>query len=177
VANSEGAVQIRYAERDELREIAAFLHECWQEEYRKIISDDFLDTMSIDERHERLLKRFDEGASDFMMMHFDDRLIGASVFGKSFTEGFADDGEISAIYLHHDYIGRGYGHTFFERIEQELAAKGYDYLVLDLLKGNGRALKFYLDHGYENVADRHVRLGENDYPLVVLRKQICQLYA
>ena len=172
MANAEDAVQIRYAERDELKEIAAFLHECWQEEYRQIVSDDFLDTMSIAERHERLLKRFDENTSDFMVMHDEGRLIGASVFGKSFTEGFEDDGEISAIYLNHGYIGKGYGHTLFTRIERELAAKGYDYLVLDLLKGNTQALKFYLDHGYENVADRHVRLGENDYPLVVLRKKV-----
>ena len=172
MANSESAVQIRYAGRDELSKVAAFLHESWQEEYRQIISDDFLDTMSIAERHERLLKRFDDGTSDFLVMLDDSKLIGASVFGKSFTEGYENDGEISAIYLQHDYIGRGYGHTFFMRIEQELAAKGYDYFVLDLLKDNARALRFYLDHGYENVADRQVRLGEIDYPLVVLRKKV-----
>jgi len=171
LANTEETVRIRYAERDELSDIAAFLHDCWHAEYRQIISDDYMDNMSVAERHKRLLKRFDEGASDFMIMEKESRLIGASVFGKSFTEGYENDGEISAIYLQHDFIGKGFGHTFFVRIEQELIAKGYEYLVLDLLEGNTRANDFYISHGYERVADRSCRLGEKDYPLVVLRKK------
>jgi len=169
----EESILIRYAGRNELNEIAAFLHDSWQAEYRQIVSDDFLDTMSVEERHERLLKRCDEGSSDFMVMHSEGMLIGASVFGKSFTEGYETDGEISAIYLRHDYIGKGYGHTFFVRIEQELISKGYDYLVLDLLEDNARAYNFYISHGYERVADRRLRMGEKDYPLVVLRKKSC----
>ena len=172
MAKAGEAVQIRYAGRDDLYQVAAFLHDCWQAEYRQIVSDDFLDTMTIEERHEGLLKRFDEGSSDFLIMLEDNIMIGASVFGKSFTEGYERDGEISAIYLRHDFIGQGYGHVFFTRIEQELAAKGYDNLVMDLLGGNARALKFYLAHGYEHADDRHIRLGENDYPLVVVRKKI-----
>lgn len=33
-----------------------------------------------------------------------------------------------------------------------------------------RAFEFYIKHGYEKVADRTIRLSENEYPLVVLRK-------
>ena len=61
-------IRIRKTRRDELYNIAVFLDDCWQEVYRHIVSDDFLDTMSADERHERLIKRHDEGASDFFMM-------------------------------------------------------------------------------------------------------------
>jgi len=172
---AEEPILIRYAGRNELNEIAALIHDSWQAEYRQIVSDDFLDTMSVAERHERLLKRFDEGASDFMVMLHECVLIGASVFGKSFTEGYENDGEISAIYLRHDFIGKGYGHTFFVRVEQELIEKGYDYLVVDLLEGNARAYDFYISHGYERVADRHHRIGENDYPLAVLRKKAVSL--
>jgi len=161
----------RYADREELYEVAAFLHDSWQAEYRQVISEDYLDSMSLTERHERLLKRFDERTSDFMIMHDEGRLVGVSVFGKCFAEGYEEDGEISAIYLLHDYIGKGYGHALFVRVEQELAAKGYDHFVLDLLEGNDRALRFYLAHGFERVADRKFRIGEIDYPLIVMRKR------
>ena len=170
--NTDKGIQIRHAGRDDIYSVAAFLHECWQAEYRRIITDDFLDAMSVGERHKGLLGRYDEGTSEFLLMFDGDLLIGASVFGKSFTDGYRDDGEISAIYLHHDYIGKGYGHRLFARVEQALAAKGYAWLVLDLLEGNARALRFYLAHGYVAVDSRKIRLGGIDYPLAVLRKGV-----
>jgi ribosomal protein S18 acetylase RimI-like enzyme len=165
------SIRIRYARREDIYAIAAFLNDCWKAEYRQIISDDYLDMMSVEERHEGLLKRYNNCVSDFFMMLEGDCLIGAVVFGKSFTDGYKEDGEISAIYLHEDYIGKGYGHRLFRKTEQALAAKGHTCFLLDLLTGNARALRFYLAHGYEKVADRHLRLGDNDYPLTVMRKK------
>ena len=164
---------IRYARRDDIYNVATFLHDCWQTEYRGIITDDFLDAMTVDERHSGLLRRFDEGVSEFLLMYDGEELIGAAVFGKSFTEGYGEDGEISAIYLQSGYIGKGYGHRLFTEVERKLTAKGYAHLVLDLLEGNARALRFYLAHGYEKVAAGQIRLGEKEYPLVVLRKFDC----
>jgi ribosomal protein S18 acetylase RimI-like enzyme len=164
-------IQIRYAKHADLHDVAAFLNNCWQAEYRQIVSDDYLDAMSVKERHKHLLMRHSEKTSEFLMMLDSNRLVGAAVFGKSFTDGYEEDGEISAIYLHKDYIGKGYGHCLFTKAEQALTAKGYSHFVLDLLVGNTKALQFYLAHGYEKAADRMIRLGENDYSLIVLRKK------
>jgi ribosomal protein S18 acetylase RimI-like enzyme len=164
-------VQIKQAMRDDLYEIAVLLHNSWRAEYRQIVLDDFLDTMSVDERHTGLLKRYDEGLSEFLMMLDGNTLIGAVVFGKSFTEGYVDDGEISAIYLHSEYIGKGYGHRLFVKTERLLHEKGFKYFVLDLLADNTRAFQFYLKHNYKKVADRTIKLGKKEYPLAVLRKK------
>jgi len=164
-------IKITYATRDEIVEIAAFLDACWKAEYRVIIAPDFLGDLSVDERHELLSARFDEGVSTFLIMRDGERMIGASASGKSFTEGYPDDGEISAIYLRHDYIGKGYGHTLFIKIERELAAKGYSHFVLDVLSANTRAVSFYEKHGYEKVDKRTITLGAHDYPLTVFRKK------
>jgi len=104
-------------------------------------------------------------------MYDKDKLIGASVFGKSFTDGYPDDGEISAIYLQHDYIGKGHGHALFTKIEEALSAKKYTHFVLDVLSENIRAVSFYQKHGYETVDDRSIKLGDRDYPLTVFRKK------
>ena len=164
-------IKITYAARDEIFEIAAFLDACWKAEYRGIIAPDFLDDLSVDERYEKLLTRFNEGASTFLIMRNGERMIGASVCGKSLTEGYPEDGEISAIYLHHDYIGKGYGHALFTKIERELTAKGYSHFALDVLSANTRAVLFYEKHGYEKVDDRSITLGAQDYPLTVFRKK------
>ena len=163
-------VVTKHANRDKIYEIAAFLDSCWKSEYRGIVADDYLDSMSSDERHKALLKRFDKNASDFLIMTKDDSLIGAAVFGKSFIEGFESGGEISAIYLHKDYIGKGYGHKLFTEIERILTEKCYPYFILDVLKNNTRAFEFYAKHGYEKVAERSFKMGEQDYPIVIMQK-------
>ena len=163
-------IQIKPAARDELYEIAAFLHDSWKAEYRGIVRDDFLDSMTIEKRHQGLQSWFDDEIKSYLMMHCCGKLIGAAVFGKSFTDGYPDDGEISAIYLRHDYIGKGYGHKLFTKIEEALIAKGYRYLVLDVLADNSRAVKFYKNHGYTKMRDLRIKLGEQDYPLTVFRK-------
>ena len=163
-------MDLRQAGRDELYNIAVFLDDCWRQVYRHIISDEFLDSMSSDERHNSFIKRYDDGTSDFVMIFDNESLVGAAVYGKSFTEGYETDGEISAIYLRKDYIGKGYGHNSIVRIEQALRDKGYTHFVLDVLSENTRALNFYLKHDYIKVADRTIRLGYKEYPLTVLRK-------
>jgi len=166
-------IQIRYAERGDIYDVAAFLHDSWQAEYRQIVKDDYLDTMSVDERYKGLLIRYDGKASEFFMMFDGEKLIGVAVFGDSFTKGYEDDGEISAIYVHHDYIGEGHGRRLISRAEAALREKGFANLVLDLLAGNERALRFYQAGGYRKMADRTIRLGENDYPISVMRKCAC----
>jgi ribosomal protein S18 acetylase RimI-like enzyme len=157
--------------RDEIYEIAVFLEACWKAEYCGIIADDFLGTMSVDVRYKGLLDRFNEKTSDFLALREGEKLVGAAVFGKSFTEGYPDDGEISAIYLHHDYIGKGYGRALMVKIEELLMSKGYANFVLDVLSDNTRAVQFYLAHGYEIVKESAIKLGERDYPLKVMRKR------
>ena len=161
---------ITTAKREEIYEVSAFLNNCWRLEYSSIISNDYLDTMSVAERHEKLLKRFDENTSDFLIMRDNDEMMGAAVFGTSYTDGYPDDGEISAIYLRHDYIGQGYGHALFAEIERALSEKGYTKLVLDVLSDNERAVSFYKKHGYEIVSNSSIDLGGNSYPLTVFRK-------
>ena len=167
-----GRITTKYAGRNDLYDVAVLLHNCWQAEYRQIILDEYLDKMSIEERYKGLLMRFDGFASEFLMMLDGDRLIGASVFGMSFTKGYEDDGEVSAIYLRKEYIGKGLGSRLFLETERALSAKGYRGIVLDLLEGNTRAFGFYLKHGYTKVSEGSVMLGENEYPLAVLRKAV-----
>ena len=164
-------IDILPAQRDDLRALATLIHESWQVAYRGIIADDHLDTMSLEQRHEKFIERFDAGRPHFYKMLADGELIGAAVFGGSGTEGFEQDGEISAIYLREDCVGKGYGHALFTRIEQELRLEGYAHFVLTLLPENTRAHRFYLAHGYEEVKGSTLRLGARDYPVVVMRKR------
>ena len=163
-------MQITDGKRDEIYDIAVFLDVCWKAEYSQIVDPGYLDNMSVERRHERLCKWFDAGEKDFLVMRDGETLAGACVFGKSYTEGFPDDGEISAIYLRSDYIGKGYGHSLFTKAEKALASKAYKHFVLDVLSGNTRAIRFYLAHGYDIMAESSVKLGDREYPLTIMRR-------
>ncbi|MDR2712609.1 MAG: GNAT family N-acetyltransferase [Clostridiales bacterium] len=164
-------ISIMPAKRDELYDISEFLNDCWKATYGQIVDPVYLDNLSVAERYERMLARFDDGIADFYICRDGDSIIGAAVFGKSFTDGYLDDGEITAIYMRHDYIGKGYGHELFSKAEEVLVTKGYSYFVLDVLSGNTCAISFYQKHGYEHVDDRIIKLGERDYPLAIFRKK------
>jgi len=164
-------IEIIPAQLRDLRDLAALIHESWLANYRGIIADDHLSSMSIEKRHTKLIERFERGRTHFYQLLVEGKLTGAAVFGESSTEGFEQDGEISAIYLREDCVGKGYGHLFFTRVEQLLQAQGYTHFVLSLLPENTRAYRFYLAHGYEEVKHSILKLGDRDYPVVVMRKQ------
>jgi ribosomal protein S18 acetylase RimI-like enzyme len=158
--------------KNNVYEIAVLIDSSWRAVYESIIADDYLNNMSVDARAAGLQARYDNGQSEFLVMRDDGVLMGACVYGKSFTEGYPDDGEVSAIYFRSDYIGKGHGHALFTEAEKRLAEKGYSHIVLDVLSSNGRALNFYSAHSYEAVKDATVRLGDIDYPLTVFRKTV-----
>ena len=162
-------MQIRYSERDDLREAAALLIDSWRWSYKDIVDADYLARLSIEARHQRLLKGFGDGLRSLLL--FDGgELLGFCGFGKSLTPGYPDDGEIGAIYLRESAAGKGYGHALLTRAEKELHAQGYQNLVLDVFTQNTRAIKFYLAHGYVKVDDRIHSWGEREYALDIMRK-------
>ena len=64
----------------------------------------------------------------------------------------------------------------FTKAEEALAVKGYKLFALDVLSGNTRAIRFYLAHGYNIMAESSVKLGEKEYPLTIMRKSAREIY-
>ena len=162
-------MEIRYALRDELREAAALVIGSWRWAYKDIMDAEYLADLSLEKRHERFLKGYDEGARSLLLFG-NGEMLGFCVFGKSQTPGYPEDGEIGAIYLREDAVGRGYGHALFTYAEEDLRAQGYRNLVLDVFSQNERAIAFYSAHGYIKVGDRKHSWGGREYPLDIMRK-------
>ena len=163
-------MDIRYARRKDLKQAAAFLDECWRWAYKDILDADFLAGLSSKERYKRQLASLRKGEKPLLL--FDDRgeLLGFCRFGKSRTEGYPEDGEITAIYVREDAVGKGYGHALLTRAEEELRTRGHQNLVLDVLSQNARAIEFYRAHGYAKTGDRVFNCGGREYPLDIMRK-------
>ncbi|MDR2686377.1 MAG: hypothetical protein LBB75_01375, partial [Oscillospiraceae bacterium] len=102
-------MEIRYTRRDELRQAAALVNDSWRWAYKDILDVEYLAGLSLEARHEKMRRGYDEGRPSLLL--FDGgALLGFCGFGKSLTPGYPDDGEIAAIYLREDAVGKGYGH-------------------------------------------------------------------
>ena len=163
-------MDIHYARRKELRKAAAFLNDCWRWAYKDIIDPEYLVGLSDKERHKKLRRHYKEGKRPLLLFSEQNELLGFCGFGSSLTEGYPEDGEISAIYVREDAVGQGYGHTLFVRAEEILYAQGYTHLVLDVLSQNTRAIAFYRAHGYVRTGDRQFKCGGREYPMDIMRK-------
>jgi len=165
-------MEIRYARRGDLKEAAAFLNDSWRWAYKDILDADFLAGLSDEERHKKLRKGFKNGRKPLLLFNAEKELLGFCGFGKSHTEGYPEDGEISAIYVREDAVGKGYGHALLTRAEEELRAQGYQYLVLDVLSQNARAIAFYRAHGYVKTGDREFKCGGREYPWILCASRL-----
>jgi ribosomal protein S18 acetylase RimI-like enzyme len=164
-------VEIRYGKRRDLKQAAALLNACWRWAYKDILDAEVLASLSDKGRYKRLLKGYREGKRPLLLFGDDGALLGICRFRKSRTPGYPDDGEISAIYLREDAVGRGCGHALFTRAEEELRAQGYRNFVLDVLSQNARAIAFYRAHGYTTTGDRVFQRDGKEYPLDIMRKE------
>jgi len=157
-------------EHDNINEIAEFLNACWKSAYAGILSDEYLDSLSDNERASALKKWNDDGLIEFLCMRQEGILVGVCGYGKSITADYPNDGEIHAIYLSPECIGKGYGYALFSEAEKFLINKGYIDLVVSTFTANARALSFYANHGYSIVKEKTIRFGDLDYPYSILRK-------
>lgn len=126
----------------------------WQAAYRGLLPDELLANLSVSQRMRFWQRSIAEQPETIWVGAVgkdddeNDRLVGFVHFGPS-RDDDADPqccAEIYAIYLASDCWGKGYGAALWEKARQSLQA--YDEIMLWVLKGNNRAIRFYEQAGF-----------------------------
>jgi ribosomal protein S18 acetylase RimI-like enzyme len=131
----------------------------WQVAYRELIPASRLATFTVPartaawrhnlgRRSEVFTDVFDDG---------DDGIVGFASFGAS--RELPGWGEIWAIYVAPEAWGRGVGSALFADAMATLAARGLARVMLWVLEGNERALRFYQGSGFVLDGARKVEDG------------------
>jgi len=130
--------------------IATIHVRAWQKAYRGIVPDDYLDTLSIDQRAtgwRQILTHKDSG--DVWVALKDDLVLGWISSGPSRDSGSGPaTGEIWAIYVSPEHWRTGIGRLLYAEAEQRLAELGMKEVTLWVLKGNTHARRFYESLGF-----------------------------
>ena len=99
---------VRKAEKEDVRQIAEILVEDWQKAYRGIIDSDFLDSMSVDQRYEIEVKRYQK----YVVATDGNEILGYAWL--EMTEDEAADCEIIALYVRYSKRNNGIGKRLFQ---------------------------------------------------------------
>lgn len=170
------ALTIRPATPNDAQSIARIRVQGWRFAYQGLISQDYLDSLSVAEDTERLrgcLSQLPQnsppsrsasvqGSGDgekqsFMLAVRDDAVLGFCRFSAApdkidrterAVPGRTMNGRLHSLYIDPDALGQSIGHTLMNHALSTFAAWGCERATLWVLEGNSRAISFYERQGW-----------------------------
>ena len=118
-------------------------YRAWQEAYAGLIDCDYLAGMS----EEKCIKQAYQWRENVLVAKDGDGVIGFVGAGRSFDADYGECGEIYALYILSKYYGKGVGYALMNAAFERLS--GCKRVILWVLRGNERAIKFYERYGFQ----------------------------
>ena len=138
------SIIIKIAETDEELCGRGYVHcTSWQEAYRGIVCDRYLDTMTVEATTARA-RQFPENT---LLAKDKEKVVGFAVYGPSRDEDLMDAGEVVVIYVLSEYYDRNIGYRLMNEAISRL--KEYNTIFVWVLEKNERAIRFYQRYGFE----------------------------
>ncbi|MEH7884759.1 GNAT family N-acetyltransferase [Bacillus sp. JJ1609] len=138
-------MQIRRAEAGDALGIARVHIESWKETYAGIISQEYLDSLKIEDRMglwKRSLSQTPQLSPVFVAVNEENNIVGFASYGKERTEKFNADGELYAIYILKKYQRERLGLKLLHAGVDELLEQKYTSMLVWVLEEN-KSRKFY----------------------------------
>lgn len=138
------SIVIKTAETDEELCGRGYVHcTAWQEAYRGIVSDRYLDTMTVEATTARA-RQFPENT---LVAKDGDKVVGFAVYSPSRDDDLPDAGEVDAIYVLSEYYDRKVGYRLMNKAVDRLS--DYNTIFVWVFENNERAIRFYHKFGFE----------------------------
>ena len=163
---NHGLVQIRRAEERDAAGISLVHVRSWQETYRGVLPQDYLDALDPARRvplWERTLSGTNWPRAGTFVAEVKDEVIGfANVCPTRDDDGDpVTTGELASIYLHPTAWGKGIGRELMITSLESLSEAGFVEATLWVLDNNSRAVGFYEKSGWRaDGATKSERLGD-----------------
>lgn len=158
-------MKIRKAMKDDASGIAEVHVRSWQETYQGIVSQDYLDSLKIEDRKPLWEKSLSETADTspvFVAVNEEGEIVGFASFGKERSGDFKAEGELYAIYILKEYQGRKLGLRLLQAGLGELLKKKYDSMLVWVLADNG-SRAFYESLQPQKAGEEVVGIADKEY--------------
>ena len=138
------SICIKMAETDEELCGRGYVHcTAWQEAYRGIVCDRYLDSMTVEATTARA-RKFPENT---LVAKDQEKVVGFAVYSPSRVEDLMDAAEVVAISVLSEYYGHKIGYRLMNEAVSRLS--GYNTIFVWVLEQNERAIRFYHRYGFE----------------------------
>ncbi len=158
---------IRRKNREDCATIVHVATVAWNETYKGIVDDDFLNKLyeTEEQRTKEIYNKFNEEDNHQLVLEVDNNIVGFVNVGDTDDTEYDNCGELHAIYILGKYKGKGFGKKLFEAGVEELKRMGYDKMIIGCLVGNP-SNDFYKHMGGKLIRTRifeKLQLPENVY--------------
>jgi GNAT superfamily N-acetyltransferase len=155
-ADPAGSATVRPAVPADAPALAAVHIAAWRAAYRGLVPDEVLDGFSVEQRTARWERQLAEFAAPDASGRAWVVELGGDLVGFASTGPLRDDpsdlathgGEVYAIYLAPELIGRGLGRTLFRRAVDDLVERGFEPILVWVFEANERGRRFYEAAGF-----------------------------
>ena len=155
-------MKVREALLSDVPSIARVHVDTWRSTYQRILSAEFLEGLSYEQRQRMWEGAISENSeSNFIYVVEDDsgKVAGFVACGRERKQKEKYDGEIYAIYLLAEHQGKGWGKRLFQTAAERLVIEGMNSMMLWVLAENPTR-GFYEALGGVPFDEKILRLGE-----------------
>ena len=158
---------IRKKERKDCADVVHVVTVAWNETYKGIVPDDFLEGLYLNEEQRTInsYNKFNENDNHQYVLEVDGKVIGFVNVGSTDEKEYDNCGELHAIYIINGYKGNGFGKKLINIGIEELKKMGYNKMIIGCLEGNP-SNEFYKHIGGKFIKKRvfeKLNLPENVY--------------
>ena len=155
---------------DEAKETSQLFQKCWQDTYKNILPDVFLDNIP----KNAWVKQVNESARHNLIFVDDDNQIRAAVsYGRPRDTRMLGCGELMALYVEPNFQGFNIGKTLLNAAENELKKMGYGKIYLWCIDGDENARQFFEHFGWiNNATEKFVEIAGKEYKYLLYQKNL-----
>ena len=133
---------------EDARTIASIHVRAWQTAYRGLFADDFLDSLSVDDREQFWVERLSRSGTSVLVATKGAAVHGWTAYGASRdTDAGSAAAEVYGIYVDPAHWGHGFGTAMWAEVVRLLRAERWETVALWVLEANSRARSFYEARG------------------------------
>lgn len=167
-------MSIRRAELGDAEGIAEVQVAAWRSAYRALLPDDVLDRLSLEETEERWRERIARPWGHTFVAEQASCIVGFAACGRTEDEDVDREkaGEIYVIYVHPEEWRKGHGAALMREAVKHLREDGYEEVILWVLKGNEKAIRFYEAAGFEADGAGRVKQRRDGSEMPIVRYRL-----
>jgi ribosomal protein S18 acetylase RimI-like enzyme len=161
-------MKIRKATLNDAAGIAKVHVDSWRSTYRGIVSDDFLSSLSYENREERW-KNFmsnNEEQQYLFVAEEEGKIVGFASGGLNRTDVNDYIGELFALYILEEYQRRGIGRALFNQMVKHFLSSNIKSMIVQVLEANA-ARNFYEAMGGEYIKTSYIEIGGKQHKLMI----------